>query len=112
MSGYRSKVQVHYTFEFKKEFIIINQASRQNAKTFVKKYFYKLMNNSDFGYDCQNNAGNCFFQPIYDEIEEPSYAKRYQNVFDKDISEFVSTNILEQQIEKEFLNKFAFFDPL
>ena len=36
----------------KKEFVIMNQVSRQNAKTDVKKDFYKLMNNSNFGYDC------------------------------------------------------------
>ena len=44
------------------------------------------MNNSNFGYDYQNNADNCFFQPIYDKIEELSYETRYQNVFDKNIS--------------------------
>ena len=61
-----SKVRAHYTFEqskFKKEFVIMNQVSRQNAKTDVEKDFYKLMSNSNFGYDCQNNADNCFFQP-------------------------------------------------
>lgn len=62
----------------------MNQASRQNAKTDVQKGFYKLMNNSNFGYDSRNNAHNCFFQRIYDEIEELSYAERYENVFDKD----------------------------
>ena len=41
----------------------MNQVSRQNAKTDVEKDFYKLMSNSNFGYDCQNNADNCFFQP-------------------------------------------------
>ena len=47
---------------------------------------------------------------VFFEIEELLYAKRYQNVFDKDISEFVSFDILEQQIEEGFLNKFAFLD--
>ena len=69
------------------------------------------MNHSNFDQDCRNNADNCFFQPIYDEIEELLYAKVYQNVFDQDRSEFVSSDILEQQIEEEFLNKFAFLDP-
>ena len=62
--------------------------------------FYKLMNNSNFGYDCCNNADNCFFQPIYSEIEELSYAKRYQNVFDQQISDFVSTKIVEDRTEE------------
>ena len=80
----------------------MNQVSRQNTKTDVEKDFYKLMNNSNFGYDCQSNADNCFFHPIYDGIEELSYAKRYQNVFHQGISEFVSSEILERQIEEEF----------
>ena len=89
----------------------MNQVSRQNAKMDVEKDFYKLINNSNFGYDCQNNAGNYFFHSIYDEIEELLYAKWYQNVFDQDISEFVSSEILEQQIEEEFLNKIPSLDP-
>ena len=36
-----------------------------NAKTDAEKDFCKLMNNSNFGYDCQNNADYCFFQRIY-----------------------------------------------
>ena len=39
------------------------------------------MNYANFSYDCRNNAENCDFQPVYDEIEELSYKKRYQNVF-------------------------------
>ena len=88
----------HYTFEqskFTKEFVIKNQISRQNAKTSREKDFYKLTNNSNFGYDCRNNAGNCFFAPVFDKIEEMSYVKRYQNVFDPEMFEFVSIKVLE-----------------
>ena len=73
-------VRGHYTFEqskFKNDFVIMNQVSRQNATTDVKRDFFKLMNNSNFGFDCRNNANNCCFQPIYDEIDELSYAKKY-----------------------------------
>ena len=38
----------------------MNQVSRQKAKTEVEKDFYKLMNNSNFGYNCRNNADNFF----------------------------------------------------
>ena len=38
------------------------------------------------------------------------YAKKYQNVFDQSISDFVSSEILERQIEEEFLNKIAKLD--
>ena len=65
----------------------MNQVSRQNSQTDVEKDFYKLMNNTNFGYDCHNNVHSCYFHPVYDEIEELSYATRYQNVFDQDISD-------------------------
>ena len=64
-----TKIRVDYTFEkkkFKKDFVIMNQVSRKKAHTDVKKDFYKLMNNANFGYDCCNNADNCYFLPIYD----------------------------------------------
>ena len=112
--GWRvTKIRGHYTFEqkkFKRDFVIMNQVSRQKAQTDVEKDFYKIMNNANFGYDCRNNADNCYFSPIYDEIDELSYAKRYQNIFDQSISDFVSSESLERQIEKEFLNKIAKLD--
>lgn len=40
------KILAHYTFKqkkFKKDFVIMNQILRQNAKTVVEKDFYKLM---------------------------------------------------------------------
>ena len=67
-----TNIRAHYTFEqakLKKEFVIMNQVSMQNAKTDVEQDFYKLLNNSNFGYDCRNNADNCFFNPIYNEIK-------------------------------------------
>ena len=88
----------------------MNQVSRENAKTSVKKNFHKLVNNSNFGYDCGNNANNCFFAPIFDELEELSYAKRIQNLFDLEISEFVSSKLLESEIDETMDNKIAALD--
>ena len=68
------------------------------------------MNNSNFGYDCRNNVDNCIFAPVFDEVEELSYVKRYQNVFDPEISEFVSTDLLEKEINETFENKVAALD--
>ena len=82
----------------------MNQISRQKAKNLVEKDFYKLLNNSNFGYDCQNNIDNCSFEPINDELEEILYLKSsYINgVFDKEISEFVNCNLIEQEVKEEF----------
>ena len=84
----------------------MNQVGHQNAQT--DKDFYKLMNNANFGYDCRNNADNCYFSLIYDEIDELSFANF---IFDQGISDFVSSEILESQIEEEYLNEIANLDP-
>ena len=63
-----TKIHAHLTFEqksFKKDFILMNQKSREESKNNIEKDFYKLMNNSNFGYDCRNNLGNCKFFPIF-----------------------------------------------
>ena len=92
----RTRIYAHYTFEqskLKKDFVIMAQVARQNAKTSVEKDFYNLMNNSNFGYDCRNNADNCTFISIFHKIEELSYTKKYQNIFDPNISVFFLLNI-------------------
>ena len=46
-----TKIHSHLTFEqsrFKRNFILMNQKSRQLSKNNVEKDFYKLMNNSNF----------------------------------------------------------------
>ena len=57
----------------------MNQKSRQNAENSIEKDFYKLMNNSNFGCDCRNNLDNGQFVPIFDELKEVTYLKRYYN---------------------------------
>ena len=40
------------------------------------------MNNSNFGYDCQNNLDNCQFVPIFDEYKvKVTYVGRYLKFF-------------------------------
>ena len=37
----------------------MNQKSRHKSKNDIDKNFYKLMNNSNCGYDCRINLNNC-----------------------------------------------------
>ena len=100
-----TKLYSHFTFEqdtIKKDFVLMNQKSRQNAKNDIEKNFYKLMNNANFGFNCRNNADNLKFDPLIDEINEITYIKRYHNLFDPKIEKFVSSKILEDHIEKEY----------
>ena len=67
-----TRIHAHLTLEqkrFKQKFILMNQKSRQKSNNSVEKDFYKLMNNSNFGYDCRNNLDNCKFVPIFDDYQ-------------------------------------------
>ena len=100
-----TKLYSHFTFEqdkIKKDFVLMNQYSRQNAKNDIEKNFYKLMNNSNFGFDCRNNANNLRFEPLLNEIEELSYIKRYHSLYDEKVKQFVSSEILEEKIKQDF----------
>ena len=55
------------------------------------------MNNSNFGCDCT-------FAPISGELDEIFYLKKYQSPSDTSVSEFVSCELLEQEIESSFNN--------
>ena len=85
----------------------MNQKSRQNAKNNIENVFYNFMNNANFGFDCRNNANNGKFEPLIDEINKLTYIKKYHNLFDSKISNFVSCEILEKNINQEFEQKIA-----
>ena len=101
-AGWRvTKIYSHFTFEqecFENNFILMNQKSRQEAKNSIEKDFYKLTSNSNFGYDCRNNLDNCQFVPIFDELKEITYLKRYYNYFDSKVSSFVTADLIKQKV--------------
>ena len=100
-----NKIYTHYTFEqarFKRDFDLMNQKSRENAKNAIKKEFFQLMNNTNFGFDCRNNANSVTFEPIIDEINEISYIKNYYSPFDTNVSGFVNSYLLKQEIQQTF----------
>ena len=102
-----TKIHAHLTFEqkrFKRKFILMSRKSRQESKNNIEKDF-KLANNSNFGYDCRNNLVNCKFVPIFDEFKEITYVGRYFNFFDPRISQFVTTNLIKQNIEEKYNDK-------
>ena len=108
-----TKIHSHLTFEqtrFKQNFILMNQKSRQESKNSVEKDFFKLMNNSNFGYDCKNNIDNCKFVPIFDEYKEITFINRYHNIFDQKVSKFVTPDLLKHKAEEEFNDKLAKLD--
>ena len=108
-----TKIHAHLTFEqkrFKKKFFLMNQKSRQESKNNIEEDFYKLMSNSNFGYDCQNNLDNCKFVPIFDKFKEITNVGRYFNFFDSRISHFVTTYLIKQDIEEKYNDKLIKLD--
>ena len=107
-----TKIHSHLTFEqarFKQNFILMNQKSRQQSKKSVEKD-YKLMNNSNFGYNCRNNTDNCKFVPIFDEYKEITFINRYHNIFDEKVSKFVTSDLLKSRFEEEYNDKLMKLD--
>ena len=83
----------------------MNQKARQQSKNSIEKDFYKLMSNSNFGYDCRNNLDNCKFVPIFDEFKEITYINRYHNIFDPKVSQFVTSDLLKADVEENYNDK-------
>ena len=46
----------------------------------------------------------------FDEIAEMSYIKKFQNVYDSEVGDFVSTNLLEGEVEESFNNRLVKLD--
>ena len=65
------------------------------------------MNNANFGFDCRNNPDNTKFELIIDEIGEITYIKKYYNLFDSWVANFVKSDVLEQNINEESEQKKA-----
>ena len=109
-----TKIYEHYTFRqetFKREFVTMNQNARKTAKTKVEKDFYKLLNNSNFGFDCRQNTDDCKIELLYDGAEEVRYIKNYSNIFsDYKLKEFFTEDALHTQVEKEIDEKINQFD--
>ena len=80
----------------------MNQKSRQNAKNSIEKDLFKLLNNANFGYNCRNNLDNYQFFLIFDEMNEITYLKRYYNYFDKEVSKFVSSDLIRVEVEEKY----------
>ena len=84
----------------------MKQDARKAPDTKVEKDFYKLLNNSNFGYDCRQNIDNCNLELLYDGVEEVKYIKKYTNIFrDYKLKEFFTGDTLREQTEKEIDKK-------
>ena len=109
-----TKIYDHFTLKqdtFKRDFAVMNQNPRKTAKTKVEKGFYKLLNNSNFGYDCRNNIGNCRLDLLFDGLDEISYIKKFTNFLqDTHYRKFFSVDLFKEQYMKEYKEKIEKLD--
>ena len=57
-----------------------------------------------------NDLDNCKFVLILDELKELTYIARYHNIFDPKISEFVTADLIKQNIEATYNDKLIKLD--
>ena len=62
----------------------MNQKTRLRATLSVEKDICMLLSNSNLRIDCRNNIDNCFSEPLYDDISEISYIKKFTTIFNDD----------------------------
>ena len=109
-----TKSYEHYTFKqdkFQKEFVEMNQKSRQKATSPVERDFFKLLNNSNFGIDCRNNIDTCIIEPVYDDISEISYIKKFTSVYNNDeFRDFFSPRYIREEVMQTFQQKTLLLD--
>ena len=64
------------------------------------------MNKANFGFDCQNNIGNCKFTVLYDQTEEVSYIQKYVSLdFNEAYKDFTCPIMIKEQIERQYNRK-------
>ena len=101
-----TKLYRHFYFDqerCKKYFFLMNQKARQEASDKVESDFCKLLNNSNFGYECRNNLDNLNFEPINDELNELNFIKKYHsNLYDLSIKQFVNSRVISEDINESY----------
>ena len=62
----------------------MNQKSRQQVTSSMKRRSFELLNNSNFGMDCRNNIDSCVLESLYDDLNEISYIEKFTTIFSDD----------------------------
>ena len=110
-----TKLYQHFYFDperCKRNFILMNQKARQEATDQVESDFCKLLNNSNFGYDCRNNLDNLNFEAINDEINELNYIKKcHSNLYDPSVKQFITSRVLADDINERYNNEMQKMKP-
>ena len=75
--------------------------------------FHNLLNNSNYGIDCQNNIDNCILELLYDEIEEIVYIKKFCPIFGNEMyRDFFSLTVMREEIYSEYNSKILSLNKL
>ena len=101
-----TKVHAHNSFEqepFRKDYILGNLHARQEAVARgddVQVNFWKLLNNSNFGFDCRDNSQNKSLHLIHEEDGEIEFLTKYKGY--KSTNPFLSLEARIRNIEEKY----------
>ena len=76
--------------------LLIKRATKRTSS--VEKDFYKLLNNSNFETDCRNNIDNYILEPLYDDLNEVSYNKKFTIFNDDTFRHFFHLNTFGKKL--------------
>ena len=83
----------------------MTQKSREKA-TSVERDFFNLLKNSTFGTDHRNNIDNCILKPLYRDLTDISYVKKFATTFsDNTFRNFFSPALLREEITQTSQSK-------
>ena len=69
----------------------------------MQKKICKLLNNSNFGIDCRSNFDSRTLEPIYDELGEIAFIKKYDDIFDsRNYYQCADPDIMREEINERF----------
>ena len=69
----------------------------------MQKKICKLLNNSNFGIDCRSNLDSRTLEPIYDELGEIAFIKKYDDIFDStNYYQSADPDIMREEINERF----------
>ena len=67
---------------------------------------FKLLNNRNFGIHCRNNVDNCILEPLYDNLNEICFIKKFTTIFSDDTFRHSFSPVqLQEEIIQTFQGK-------
>ena len=104
-----TNIHDHYTFiqsKLKKDFVVANQHFCQKASNSIEINFYKILNDN-FEIGCCDNMDDCILEPLYDDLDEISYIKKFATISNYDTFKYFLSKDMKEKIVQTFQEKIS-----